>query len=150
MNKLKFWHQYINCNNFKSKQVTPLRKTIEASRLSVNLKFRSYGNISFESDDVKHKYPIVNELEDFHRTKTNCIIYDIVDNNGMFDKLFLYQTFNSKGNLSFFGYVMLNEKTNKMWHKYFIEAEDDALCRDLNKSFWLLTDKAKKLYGEYI
>lgn len=150
MNKLKFDHQCIKCDNFKSKQTPIVRKTLEGSKLFNQIKFKCYGNISFDKDDEKHEEPIISELEDFHRTKSNCLIYDIIDGNPDFNKLYIYQSINSKGNGGFYGYLLYNEQTGKLWHKYFIDRIDDELCRQIWKSLWLTTDIAKKTYGEYI
>lgn len=147
--KIKFDHQYIKCDNFKSKYVPILLSTIGGSRLGQQIKFKSYANISFDKADTHCEEPIVTYLEQFHRTKTNCLIYDVVDTED-FDTVYIYHTINARGNGGFFGYVIKNSNTGKQWHKYFIDAAEDELCRSINKTLWLLTDKAKEIYGEYI
>lgn len=148
MTKIKFDHQCIKCDNFKSKQSDIIRSTIAGSRLNDDMKFKSYANISFDEQDKKHVEPIVNELEMFHRTKTNCLVYDIFSKNSDFDTLYIYQTLFRRG--GFFGFVLKNESTGKQWHKYFVDYAEDELVRQIWKVLWLMTDNARKIYGEYI
>ena len=150
MNKLRFDHQYIKCDNFKSKQTPILRNMLEGARIGKQIKFNNYGNISFDKDDEKHEFPIIDILESFHRTKTNWLIYDIIDGNPDFNKLYVYQSINSRGNGGFYGFLLYNEETNKLWHKYFVDRVDDELCRIIWSTLWLLTNQAKEIYGEFI
>lgn len=150
MTQIKFDHQFIRCDNFKSKHTPIILNTIGGSRLNRLIKFSRYANISYDADDIPKIKPIVNELDQFNRMKTNCLVYDVIFENSHFNKLFIYQSINARGNGGFYGYVLYNEETGKQWHKYFIDKTEDELCRSIWTSLWLLTDQAQKIYGEYI
>ena len=74
---LKFNFNYINCSKFKEKELLILRNIVSGSRIGENFYFYKYANISFDESDKKHEYPIVSELDNFGRSKTNGIIFKI-------------------------------------------------------------------------
>ena len=152
--KIKFDHQHIKCDNFKSRHAAIILSTIGGSRLNDYLKFKAYANISFDKDDIHCEEPIISYFEQFHRTKTNCLVFDIFDPEKYFDsdkfnRLYIYHTVSKRGN-GFFGFVVCNTDTKEQWHKYFIDNTEDELCRQIWKTLWLTTDNAKKTYGEFI
>lgn len=139
--KLNFNVANENCTNFKQKNLEILRNTIEGSHIGQNLKFKCYANITFDKDDRYHYKPIVNELPDFNRLKTNCFIYDVV---GVpeFTHVFVYQNVLPKG--GFYGFIQWNEnRPDKYWHQYYIDREDDNFVRMLKRNFVLLNFKEK-------
>ena len=74
---LKFFYCYIDCNNFKEKELLIFRNIVSNARLGNDIKFSSYGTITFNHEDTKHEYPILTELSSFSRGKTNAIIFDM-------------------------------------------------------------------------
>lgn len=116
--KLKFMMPYINCDNFKEKDLNNLLGVINGTRIRDLIKGYKYGNIKFDEEDKQKFYPIVNELENFTRSKTNCIIFDV--DSKKFEKLFLYQTLNREN--PYYGIVGLKHD-GKSVHIYFIDLE---------------------------
>ena len=85
----------------------------------------TYGNIKFGDDDKQHNCPIVTELNDFTRSKTNCIIFNIKEKyNKKYDKLFVYQTLNREN--QYYGIVGIKEN-KKPVHIYFLELDYSIL-----------------------
>lgn len=132
----EFWRWNFDCDNFKKKQATLIINMIKGSRLQSDMVFDSYGHIAFDNEDVCHKRPNISYLDDFNKSKTNCLIYNLnetVKNQGKYDKCFIYHSAGpTDGN---YGYVFYNTETGEMMHKYFIDHEFDALCVKLNESF---------------
>lgn len=149
MEKYKFefsrWH--FNYDNFKQKNITILRNTIEQSRLANEIKFDNYANLSFDEEDSILKYPIVSILEEYNRNKTNCIVYNILnkDLEGIFNKLFIIQYIGKIE--SHYGLVFYNDITHKFFHKFFINYDLSDLCIHINKSFTTL--KFNEKVNEY-
>ena len=130
---------YVEFDNFKQKQVAILRNVIEGGRLILDLKFNCYATITIDPEDSHHIHPHIEETEGFNRLKTNCLVYDMLTtdaNRGFYDKCFIYQTVGAKGN-GFYGYLLYNSETKKLTHIYYIEREEGALCRRLNKTILL-------------
>lgn len=136
---------YIEFDNFKQKQVAIFRHVLEASRLMFDMKFHSYATITLDPEDTHHLHPHIEETEAFNRLKTNCLVYDmpITDaNKGYFDKCFIYQSVGSKGN-GFYGYLLYNSETKQLDHVFYIEREEGAICRRLNKTISLMRHRDK-------
>lgn len=146
---LKFSVERIECDNFKQKQVAILRNVIETGRLVLDMKFSTFAIITFKDEDEKHIYPHIEEIPDYNRLRTNCMIYDLFEtdaNKGFYDKVIIYQTNGAKGN-GWFGYFLYNSQTNTYVHKYYIDRTEDELCRQLHKSFNLMRFRDK--YAPY-
>ena len=132
---LKFLFSYIECNNFKEKELVLLKNFISGARLGREIKFNSYATITFNETDKKHDFPIVTELESFTRGKTNAIVFDMentVLNDGVFTKCVIYQTLCK--NEGCFGYVLFNEETGKSTHSFNIEFDTNELVKHIYKS----------------
>lgn len=133
--KFEFSRWHFNYDNFKQKNLTILRNTIEQSRLSDELRFYSYANLSFDEEDNLLKYPIVSILDEYNRNKTNCIVYDILnkDLENIFNKLFIIQYIGKIE--SHYGLIFYNDITNKFFHNFCINYDLSDLCININKSF---------------
>lgn len=128
---LKFEMPYINCDNFKEKDLVNLLGVVTGTRIGESIKSYKYGNIRFETDDKQHWRPIVSELDSFARSKTNCIIFDTKDKD-KYDKLFVYQSLNREN--PYYGIVGLKTENgkivhmyNKTVHTYFLELDYSVL-----------------------
>ena len=133
--KLKFSYCYIECNNFKEKELVIFRNIISNSRLGRDMLFNCYANITFDNDDKKHEYPIINELNAFTRSKTNGIIFDIPVgdyNDGTFEKVLLYQTTNK--NTGCYGLLFFNRETNLNSHVYNIDYDINDLIQHIQRT----------------
>lgn len=132
---LKFIFSYIECNNFKEKDLILLRNFISGCRLGREIKFSHYANVTFDENDKKHDFPIVTEIESFTRGKTNGIVFDMENtslNNGVFTKCFVYQTlFNNSGA---YGYILFNDETNEITHSFNIEYDANELVKHIYTS----------------
>lgn len=132
---LKFIFSYIECNNFKEKELILLRNFVSGCRLGREIKFSHYANVTFDENDTKHDFPIVTEIESFTRGKTNGIVFDMENtslNNGVFTKCFVYQTlFNNSGA---YGYILFNDETNEITHSFNIEYDANELVKHIYTS----------------
>lgn len=132
--KLKFSFSYIDCNNFKEKELNVFRNIISNSRLGRDLKFNSYVNITFEHEDKKHDFPVISVLESFTRGKTNGVIFDVPIgdyNDGTFEKMLLYQTTNK--NTGSYGLLFFNTETNLNSHIFNIEYDINELLQHMQR-----------------
>jgi hypothetical protein len=150
MNKynFEFWRWHFNCDNFNQKHSSILLSIISNGRLGRYMTFGSYATITFDEEDTAHRYPTITELENFSRNKTNCLIFDLTENEknqNVYDKLFIYHSNGSQHD--FYGYVLYNTETKKMMHKYFVTHEYDELCIALTKT--LNTLEKSSLYNLY-
>lgn len=140
---LEFNYNYIDTDNFKQKSANILVSTIAGSRLNDYMKFSAWAHIDFNDEDKLHKYPHITELDKFSRSKTNCIIYDLVsnpyNNDNIYDKCFIYRSNNSKD--STYGFIMYNTITGKSSHIFYIIEIYDALCVRLIQFFNTLSKK---------
>ena len=146
---LKFLFSYIECNNFKEKELVIFRNIISNSRLGRDMLFNCYANITFDNDDKKHEYPIINELNAFTRSKTNGIIFDIPVgdyNDGTFEKVLLYQTTNK--NTGCYGLLFFNRETNLNSHVYNIDYDINELIQHLQHT--ISNIPFRKTYNEYM
>lgn len=135
----EFWIWHFNCDNFNQKHSSILLSMINNGRLSRYMTFSSYGTITFAPEDTRHKYPTITELENFSRNKTNCLIFNLTENEknqNVYNKLFIYHSNGLQHD--FYGYVFYNTETGKMIHKYFVSHEYDELCIAITKSLNIL------------
>lgn len=134
---LKFNFNYINCNKFKEKELLVLRNIISGSRVGQNFYFYKYANVSFDEQDYKHEYPIVSELDNFGRSKTNSIIFKI--SNNLYNRCLIYQTGSKE--CSFYGYIIYNTETGKYSHNYNLDYEINSLLKHINIILSMYGDK---------
>lgn len=132
---LKFEMPYINCDNFKEKDLVNLLGVITGTRINEQIENYTYGNIRFEQDDKQHWKPIASELDVFSRSKTNCIIFN-VKNSNKYSKLFVYQTLNREN--PYYGIVGLKKEidingNNPTVHIYNLELDYSALVITMNR-----------------
>ena len=118
-NNLKFSMPYINCTPFKEKDSLIIRNIIKGARLGEMISFSNYGNISFADDDKYHWNPIVTDLESFTRSKSNCMVFDIISKN-KYNKAILYYSIISKDD--FYGLLLYNTEDNHCSHIYNINS----------------------------
>jgi len=123
---LKFEMPYINCDNYKEKDLINLLGVVTGTRINDMIDHYTYGNIKFCEGDSQHKYPIVSELENFTRSKTNCIIFDMANKyNQKYQKLFVYQTLNREN--PYYGIVGLKSDGETLVHIYFLDLDYSVL-----------------------
>jgi len=131
--KLKFEMPYINCDNFKEKDLTNLLGVISGTRINESIESYNYANIKFDETDKQHWFPIVTELESFSRSKTNCIIFNLASSN-KYSKLFVYQTLNREN--PYYGIVGLKKNpdiNNSTVHIYNLELDYSVLVINMNR-----------------
>jgi len=122
---LDFYYQTFD--NFKQKGSLILQGLFAGGRMIDYARFSGYGIItpnSHKADKIVIEY-----LDKFSRSKTNCLIYDLTYNKynpGIYDKLFIYRTDMSRDN-AFYGYILYNTETGKMVNKYNLDNMDDKL-----------------------
>ena len=123
---LKFEMPYINCDNYKEKDLRSLITVVTGARVNEMIDGYTYGNIKFSDDDKQHKYPIVTELDNFTRSKTNCIIFNVNEKfQKKYKKIFVYQTLNREN--PYYGIVGLEVENDNPVHIYFIELNYSVL-----------------------
>lgn len=133
---------YLDIGSMKESLTYNIIRGIGQSRISPYLLFSGYGNLSFDPEDKKHRYPIVTKLDNYTKRKTNCLIYDLgynTYNNGQYDKLFIYISCSKKE--SYFGYIFHNTKTGKCSNKFLIPNLIDELIISINSFFYTLLNK---------
>lgn len=127
--KLKFQLPYIDCTNYKEKDLLSFIKLINGSRVGQLLCGYKYGTITYDQEDKQKFYPIANELDNFSRSKTNCVIFNIKEGN--YNKLILYQSILKDS--GFYGFVVYNTETNKMLHIYNIDLDYTQLLGTIQR-----------------
>lgn len=141
---LKFLFSYIDCNNFKEKELILLRNFIGGCRLGREIKFSHYAMVTFDENDKKHDFPIVTEIENFARSKTNGIVFNMENtslNNGVFTKCFVYQTlFRNSGA---YGYILFNDETGDSIHTFNVEYDTNELIKHIYRSISSIPNRPK-------
>lgn len=113
--------------NFKEKQSTVLNSIISNGRLGQEIKFSTFANISFDKTDTQLRFPKFTPMELFSRSKTNCLIFDMLDtdkNKGVFTKCCIFM---QGGHDIKYSFLLYNENTKRVLHKFLIPFEDDTL-----------------------
>ena len=132
--KLEMLFPYIQWDNWKHKTAMSIINMINGGRMKPYFKFSSFGNVSYEEDDVKKMHPIIEPHEKFNRMKSNVMIFDMPKNDtneGYYDKMFMYHT--NGVSISNYGFVLYNSETGKMTHKCYIDDTYDDLFQILGR-----------------
>lgn len=146
---LKFNYCFIECTNFKEKELNVLRNIISKARLGKELVFYRYANISFNENDSKHEYPVITEFENFARGKTNAIIFKMdneMSSQEKYNRCIIYQTVSK--NDGFYGYLFYNTETGEYNHTYNLTYELTNLFSHLYQSIDFIN--REKLYDDYL
>lgn len=150
---LKFMFSYVDCNNFKEKELIIFRNFVSGCRLGREIKFSNYATVTFDENDKKHDFPIVTEIENFTRSKTNGIVFNMENtslNNGVFTKCFVYQTLYH--NDGAYGYVLFNDETGDSVHIFNVEYDVNELVKHIYRSISSIPnrDKLRKMLAQSI
>ena len=139
LDKLEFQVCYLDVSPFQERQAEILVSSMLGSRLGRQMRFLSYGTIDFDVTDHKHQYPKVTYIDSFKRGKTQAIVFDLLynaQNNGMYDKLVIYNTTNAQN--PYYGYVFYNSKEGKSSHRFLLDFATDELIKSLHRDFNLM------------
>lgn len=129
---------YVYFNNFKQKQTYNIQQVIGGSRLNFYMKFTGFGLITETKVGPAFKNIKIEKQEKFNRIRTNCMIFDLIENDvnkGYYDKCFIYS--DNSGKSGFYGYILYNTTTGRTDHVYNINKESIDICKRLKKSFLL-------------
>lgn len=141
---LKFLFSYIECSNFKEKELILFRNFVAGARLGREIKFSNYATVTFNEEDTKHDFPIVTEIDSFTRGKTNGIVFDMEKtslNNGVFNKCFVYQTIYH--NSGAYGYILFNSETGDSVHTFNVEYDTNELVKHIYNSITAIPNRPK-------
>lgn len=128
----EFWRWNFPCDKFTSKQSSMLQTFIGGTRINSYLKFSSYATLTFNEEDKEKRFPHIEEIPEFNRNKTSCLIYDIVPPEGQlckYNKCFIMQYIGK--HKSFYSFILFNEENKDFFHKYFIEYDKCDLAISL-------------------
>ena len=119
---------------FKESEVLNITSLIGPSRAGKYIRFKCYGNASFNEEDTKHEIVTIKELDNFERKNSNVVVFEVIDENckNVFTELFLYH--NVTIAQSSYGLISYNNKTGNVSHKIQIEYDPYDLMIALNKS----------------
>ena len=131
---LKLGYFYQDFYHFKESEVTNIINLIGPSRVGKYIKFKCYGNASFNEEDQKHEFVTIKELDNFERKNSNVIVFEVTDENckNVFTELFLYH--NVTIAQSSYGLISYNNKTRNISHKIQIGYDPYDLMIAFNKS----------------
>lgn len=135
--KGKFEMPYSECINFKEKEISFIRFILKDILMNEYLRFGGYGNIVFNDEDKRHVLPIISQLKEFSRSKTNCIIFDLIDCK--YNKIFLSKTKYKEE--SFYGIILYNTETKEKLNIYNIDLDYTKLAITINR---IITNKRNK------
>lgn len=124
--KLNLRLPYLMFSPFKDKEVHTLINFIACCRIGEEIKFDSFGTV--EPNDKQWNGVTVTPQDEYDPKTSTCLIYDmkVTDfNKGDYDKLFIYQSIGKE--ISNYGFVFLNTKTNKEVEVHTLEYADDIL-----------------------
>ena len=130
--KLNYFYQAFS--PFKESEVSNITNLISPSRVGRCIRFKCYGNASFNEDDLKHETVTIKELDNFERNNSNVVVFEVIDENCKFvyTELFLYH--NTSTSQSSYGLISYNSKTGKTTHKIQIDYDSYDLMIALNKA----------------
>ena len=131
---LKLDYLYQTFSPFKESEVSNIINLISPSRVGRCIRFKCYGNASFNEDDLKHETVTIKELDNFERNNSNVVVFEVIDENckSVYTELFLYQ--NIATSQSSYGLISYNSKTGKTTHKIQIDYDSYDLMIALNKA----------------
>lgn len=131
---LKLGYFYQGFYPFKESEVNNIINLICPSRVGKYVKFKCYGNASFNEEDSKHEFVTIKELDNFERKNSNVIVFEVIDENckNVFTELFLYH--NITTSQSSYGFISYNNKTGNVSHKIQIGYDIYDLMIAFNKS----------------
>ena len=131
---LKLDYLYQTFSPFKESEVSNIINLISPSRVGRCIRFKCYGNASFNQDDLKHETVTIKELDNFERNNSNVVVFEVIDENckSVYTELFLY--YNTATSQSSYGLISYNSKTGKTTHKIQIDYDSYDLMIALNKA----------------
>lgn len=131
---LKLDYLYQTFSPFKESEVSNITNLISKSRVGKCIRFKCYGNASFNEEDTKHENVTIKELDNFERKNSNVVVFEVIDEDCKFvyTELFLYH--NVTTSQSSYGLVNYNSKTDKITHKIQIDYDPYDLMIALNKT----------------
>ena len=131
---LKLDYLYQTFSPFKESEVSNIINLINPSRIGKYIRFKCYGNASFNEEDTKHEIVTIKELDSFGRKNSNVVVFEVIDENykSVYTELFLYH--NITQSQSSYGLISYNSKTGKTTHKIQIDYDSYDLMIALNKA----------------
>ena len=126
---------YFDLGKLKESQIYQIKACLGGSRIGSQMHFCSFGRAYFEPEDVKHSHLIVEPVENYDKSKVNCVIYNLdynCQNMGYFDKLFIYL---NQLKDTYYGYVLYNSETKHSCQKAMIDPQEDYLINNLTRDF---------------
>lgn len=119
---------------FKESEIDNINCLVRPSRSGKYIKFKCYGNASFNDEDTKHENVTIKELEKFERKNTNVIVFEVVDETyqNVYTELFLYQNVTTMQ--SSYALISYNSNTKKISHKIQIDKDPYDLMIALSKA----------------
>ena len=130
--KLDYFYQVFS--PFKESEVSNIINLINPSRIGKYIRFKCYGNASFNEEDTKHEIVTIKELDSFGRKNSNIVVFEVIDENykSVYTELFLYH--NITQSQSSYGLISYNSKTGKIIQKIQIDYDLYDLMIALNKA----------------
>ena len=131
---LKLGYFYQTFSPFKESEVSNIVSLINPTRAGRCIKFKCYGNASFDDEDTKHETMTIKELDSFERKNSNVIVFEVVDEDckSVYTELFLYH--NMAMSQSSYGLVSYNSQTGNISHKIQIDYDSYDLMIALSKA----------------
>ena len=135
---LKLDYLYQTFSPFKESEVSNIINLISPSRVGRCIRFKCYGNASFNEDDLKHETVTIKELDNFERKNSNVVVFEVIDENckSVYTELFLY--YNTATSQSSYGLISYNSKTGKTTHKIQIDYDSYDLMIALNRAIFYM------------
>ena len=130
---LKLDYLYQVFSPFKESEISNIVRLIQPSRVGRCIRFKCYGNASFNEGDVKHEIVTLKKLDNFGRKNSNVVVFEVIDEDckSVYTELFLYQ--NIAPSQSSYGLISYNSKTGKISQKIQIDYDSYDLMIALNK-----------------
>lgn len=135
---LKLDYLYQTFSPFKESEVSNIINLVSNSRVGKFIRFKCYGNASFNEEDVKHENVTIKELDGFVRKNSNVIVFEVIDENckSVYTELFLYH--NTTTSQSSYSLINYNSRTGKISHKIQIDYDSYDLMIVLNRAIFYM------------
>ena len=135
---LKLDYLYQTFSPFKESEVSNIINLISPSRVGRCIRFKCYGNASFNEDDLKHENVTIKELDNFERKNSNVVVFEVIDEDckSVYTELFLYH--NTATLQSSYGLISYNSKTGKTTHKIQIDYDSYDLMIALSEAMFYM------------